>query len=621
LKKYFFGLAIAVALGFVGSQAAMADCTASGAVIGNAVPMRAEDAAEVLGSITLNCTAAAINAAPSTIIVSLSNVKADTHVGTSTQGATLLNPNAGNTPGAAAVEFVAPAAGTVIPASTLPAAGSPAVAGWTSACQGTAAQAPDYKATFPCPSLTATAALPVVVPPAVVTVSVTASTVTFNFTPVAATAYSFYIQGIRVNDANLAAGTAVTATVITEGGIGSKSNSSIVVGLIQPLLNASATAFTNTTTLSITSCGPAVKTPVGTPTTVAGNPDVAPGAGNSLKVTLVEGTPNTADLGGGGARSSGGWTDATASDSYINVNAAAPTALAGTQGIRFRVLLTGVPTNMQAYVPEQISAASAGTTATITPAGDPLVLTLVTGASTDGSGGTVLAAPVANQYDLANPTGGQIAVTYEVTVASLAGNLDTVNIFIPLTGIGPTGTGQVTGLISLAPAASGTAGTTNAALPQFTAGKGATVANVVACSTFLLFPWAVVDGTYDTGLAIANTTADPTDIGTTGQTGNVTLFFFGTNLTNTTAQASFSQVISPTGGLPAGATATFDLNSLKTKPFYGYIIAECGFSLAHGFAFIDTPNAGPATVAQGYVAAVINNPRLGSTAPAEQGGL
>jgi len=432
-------------------------------------------------------------------------------------------------------------------------------------------------------------------------VTPSAKTIQFSFVPTGV-AQTFYIVGIRANIGGLAAGTPVTATVTVEGGIGNRSNSNVVLGVVQQVLATAGTGFTGTSTLSITSCGPAIRTPLGSPATVSANPDPA-GTGNSLRVSFAEG-------------SLGAWTTAATSDSQVFASTAfAPAPAAGTQGTRFRVLLTNIPTNMQVYAPETIGAASLATTGTVTGGGGT-VLTLVTGAAVDGSGGSVLSAPTANQYDLLTATGGQIAVTYEVTVAPIATALDTVTVFLAVTGTGPTGTGQISGLASLAPVAP----PSNPAVPQFIAGKGATVANVIACVSYLLFPWAVTDGTYDTGLAIANTTSDPTGIGTTAQAGDVTLFFFPTNLADSSPAASFSQTISPTGGLKGGATATFDLNSLKTKPFYGYIIAVCNFTLAHGFAFIDTPNAGPASVAQGYIAVVINNPRIGSTSPVELGG-
>jgi len=365
--------------------------------------------------------------------------------------------------------------------------------------------------------------------------------------------------------------------VVTSGSIGSKSNSSIVLGIVSPTL-ASTTAF-QTNALAIFSCAPG-KIPTGQPAQVtAGNPDLT--GGNTLTATLNEGTL-------------GVWQ--TQPQLLAGTNGFPADPLAITEGIRFRITLTGIPTGMVAYAPELVND---------TAAGGGGVLQLVSGPNPDGSGGaTIGATALATNFDLETAASGSINIIYEVTTATAAAVFGSFPIKVALLGTSPITSGVVSGAISVAPVGPPTSA---AAVPQFGAGKASTVANITACASYLLFPWVVNtnDGNYNTGMAIANTTSDVPDIGTTGQTGNVTAYFFPFD-----GSASFSQSLA-TGAKP-GQTTTFVVSSLN-KAFSGYVIVECSFSLAHGFAFIDNPIAGQNGFAEGYLAIGLTNPRIGAT--------
>jgi hypothetical protein len=93
-------------------------------------------------------------------------------------------------------------------------------------------------------------------------------------------------------------------------------------------------------------------------------------------------------------------------------------------------------------------------------------------------------------------------------------------------------------------------------------------------TTTLLFPFVTNQAGLDTGIAIANTTADP--FGTTPVNGTCTLSFFGNNAP---APVTTPEVV-------AGALHVF-LASVTAPTFRGYLIAECDFPLAHGFAFVN----------------------------------
>jgi hypothetical protein len=298
-------------------------------------------------------------------------------------------------------------------------------------------------------------------------------------------------------------------------------------------------------------------------------------------------------------------------------------------GTRFRIVLTGIPTGAQIWAPEIISGASIATTGSVNnpvPVAPalPLVITLVTGANADGSGGAPLGAPVANTFDKQTVASGSVTLVYQVTasdVAAAEGATIQVVIAAPTT----VGVGAITGSVGFAPVGPPTA---TGWRPQFAAATSKTVANISICATYLLFPWVAYDarGGLDTGFAISNTTADPAAIGTAGQSGAVTMYFFASNGGPNPAPVP----LTPPGAsakagdpLGAGQVATYVLSQLTPgTAFFGYAIAVCNFQLGHAFAFFNNPQPGTGgAFAEGYLAVVIGNPRLGPfITPTEFGG-
>ena len=116
-------------------------------------------------------------------------------------------------------------------------------------------------------------------------------------------------------------------------------------------------------------------------------------------------------------------------------------------------------------------------------------------------------------------------------------------------------------------------------------------------------PYAAVLPPFDTGLAVANTTADPfgaTGGGATPASGTVTLNFFPTASTGG-AGTTFSLTTSATtrpgaglssdGTLAAGATWTVLLSQVlsaagQSGTFIGYVFIQTNFLNAHGTATI-----------------------------------
>ena len=104
---------------------------------------------------------------------------------------------------------------------------------------------------------------------------------------------------------------------------------------------------------------------------------------------------------------------------------------------------------------------------------------------------------------------------------------------------------------------------------------------------------------FDTGMAIANTSMD--QYGTSTQTGTCTFNFFGTAAP---AAVTTAAAVDP-------GTVYTNLTSVLAPGFQGYVIVDCQFQYAHGFAFIT--QIGTFLGTEGYLALIIPdppNPRL-----------
>lgn len=137
--------------------------------------------------------------------------------------------------------------------------------------------------------------------------------------------------------------------------------------------------------------------------------------------------------------------------------------------------------------------------------------------------------------------------------------------------------------------------------PNFNASAGSTVtlkgSAFNACSTSLLFPFVTNQLGFDTGLAIANTSSDPFGAnGATAQAGTCNMSFYG-------AGAPSPNFVS-TPNIPTGTVFTQVLSGVAAG-FQGYIIAQCTFQYAHGFAFITDGVGVNGGLSQGYLAGVI----------------
>jgi hypothetical protein len=134
--------------------------------------------------------------------------------------------------------------------------------------------------------------------------------------------------------------------------------------------------------------------------------------------------------------------------------------------------------------------------------------------------------------------------------------------------------------------------------------------------TYLLFPYVACIAGYDTGISISNTGAAP--FGTAGESGVCTFHYYGFVVDGTQPTPQSSGVMSP------GETFTFVLSTgggaiglgpngmdNRAAGFSGYIVVECHFRFAHGFAAIGQLGGGPTSPRVGYLATRINPNRDG----------
>jgi hypothetical protein len=593
LKKMFFAVAAVVVLGLFGTGSALAQCT-QGVVTSTSPQVRSEATVELLGSVTITCNAA-FNAANIATQASLSlalNPASTVFVATSATPdnmSTFPRPTVIECTAANAAAVAAPNTNTCIGA-----VGSASVAGLTVIGSGT-------------------------------------NSVTFIFTPAVVGDQVITVTGIRanVNSSGLTNGSTIQATAVTGGSISATTNTLNIAVVNQGLststaggaIGSFATGFSSgfpggipaSFPLNIAQCGPTVRPPTSATATTAtvtsfGTAPLGLGLTNALTVNLREGFTSAWQV----VETDSGPGSGIAADPTIAVH-----------GTRFRIVLSGVPTGAQIWAPETVAAGVLGTTGAVSVA--TVAVSLVSGANPDGSGGTVLAAPVANQFDRITVSSGTATIIYEVTLASLVAT-EGVSIQIPIAAPTTVGVGAITGSVGFAAVGPPTLAP---ARPQFAAATSRTVANISICATYLLFPWVAYDarGSLDTGFAISNSTADPAVIGTAGQSGAVTMYFFASNGGPNPAPVALTPPgASAKAGDPVGAgqTVTYVLSQLTPgTAFFGYAVAVCNFQLGHGFAFFNNPQPGTGgAFAEGYLAVVIGNPRLGPPffTPTEFGG-
>jgi hypothetical protein len=273
------------------------------------------------------------------------------------------------------------------------------------------------------------------------------------------------------------------------------------------------------------------------------------------------------------------------------------TAGRGTQPTRLMATFTGLPTNVLLRFNRSFTFST----------GDSVTYVQCF----DSTGSNCSEALLSGTTISITPTGGTATVVFEMTAANATNQAD---ITIPVTlrwgpikdGIaGPPGTGTVSVAGSYAPLSSTFTATTGPA-PRFVADPADVVSfSINPCRTNLLFPYVTNQGGFDTGMAIANTSADK--FGTVPQTGTCLIEYYGKTGDSGAAPGAVTTEAIPAGlymkaSLAVGGT----YGTPAAKEFEGYIIARCNFQYAHGFAFVYDATPPVIDNAMGYLALVLD---------------
>jgi hypothetical protein len=254
-----------------------------------------------------------------------------------------------------------------------------------------------------------------------------------------------------------------------------------------------------------------------------------------------------------------------------------------------QVVFSNIPPSVTLYVPTSVNADGSPVGAgTLTLVGGPASLTPIA-ASTSSSAATGTAALTAasgsaTAYYLFAPGSASSSLTETFAIGSyvvMSANTVTAS------------TTAMTASVSFAPIGS-------TQIPNFVVGPSTTTTTLstfTQCTTSLLFPFVTNQLGFDTGLAIANTSSDPFGSnGATAQAGTCTISFYGSGA------PSPSSVTTPS--VPSGTVYAAVLSGIGAG-FQGYLIAQCNFQYAHGFAFITDGVGANGGLSQGYLAGVI----------------
>jgi hypothetical protein len=285
-------------------------------------------------------------------------------------------------------------------------------------------------------------------------------------------------------------------------------------------------------------------------------------------------------------------------------------------GTKLIARFNNVPAGVVIYVTvTQISGTSAGTTAKLIStdangANGSLPNSIVSATSTAGGG----IAPIT----LNNGSGSAV---WEVDNSSSTAldnarfGVYTAHVANPAANLPGLGSSTVNG--TFAPLSTVTTASSGP-IPRFADSSTATNAfTISACTTNILFPFMTNQAGFDTGVSIANTSADT--VGTATQAGPCTLNYFGGTTGGGAAPAA-----QKSGVVNAGTLLLFTLSGggnlgiAATPGFQGYMIATCNFQYAHAFAFIS--DVGANKVSEAYLGLILDqgglNPRYNN--PAER---
>jgi len=343
-------------------------------------------------------------------------------------------------------------------------------------------------------------------------------------------------------------------------------------------------------------------------------------AAQTLAAYQAPGNPDYQDVPGFAYRDESGFTPQEAALAGLTSTTAGEQIGIADRGTQLQFTVSGVNAGVNLYAPSYIYLS--GPYGAGTPVGVAVLINQ--SESVGGAFSTSSSVPVAYSPGGGGPTtspnGAVIPVAASGTSAALiyeiyyADSSVQESLTVPISVEYTSNTGSNIPSVTTSPSTVGvefapqsTVGTaaTTVPIPRFgPSGSPVSLFSISPCSCNLLFPFVSNIAGFDTGIAIANTSQDP--YGTSGQTGTVTLNYYG-------------NIVEPAGvsdAVPAGAELIFTLSSggnfniQSTPGFQGYIIAQANFQYCHGFAFLSTVSN---SEAEGYLAIQLDAPGLTRT--------
>jgi hypothetical protein len=280
---------------------------------------------------------------------------------------------------------------------------------------------------------------------------------------------------------------------------------------------------------------------------------------------------------------------------------------------RVRIVFSGLQTGVTIYVPTTLPSNTTVSGSVLTSGQTPTEYMTLTStetgsfaavaASTTSYLPTSISSTVASFYGgFAAPTitSGSAEAVYEVTSQTSVSPTTIESFSVPvlvLYSASPAtnspSLGATTVTVDFAPVSS-VVTAASSPIPRFiSTSANLTGFSIIGCFTNLLFPFVTNQAGFDTGIAIAATSQDP--FGTSLQSGTCTLNFYGAG-----APAAFTTPV-----VTAGTVYT-TLASTVSAGFQGYMIAQCKFQYAHGFAFITDGFGGPGRgLSEGYLPLIL----------------
>jgi len=427
------------------------------------------------------------------------------------------------------------------------------------------------------------------------TVYGTTSGTTLNFTNLASPAGNFTvtISNVRINASSLTVGTGVppniSATVFVSGSAGSITPTALSYTNVAFAQNGLAPAKSYK---SFNSTTPSIITGVSVGSTGANNfvicNSYSQKADSYTGATPTTTTPRSlAFVAQVNENFPAAFKNAADEASKVTVTNGS-TNNPVSSGTRIKLVFANVPANVTLEVPTGLitSAGSSGAGIQLTSSETGAFATVANN-SASGANSNALAA--------VSISAGTGTAVFEVTADDL-NNLDQFNIPVFIISNSNSVAGSATAItttVSFAPI-----GSTN--VPNFVSTTSSTTltgSTFNLCTTSLLFPFVTNQLGFDTGIAIANTSTDPFGAnGATAQAGTCSLYFYGSGA------PSPANVTTP--NVPTGTVYTQVLSGVAAG-FQGYMIAQCSFQYAHGFAFITDGVGANGGLSQGYLAGVI----------------